>query len=67
METEGVELGVMNMRLLKKIEELTLYTIDQEKRLLKQQEKIKTLETQQAQINLLAKELQALKQAIKKD
>ncbi len=67
METNGVELGVMNMCLLKKIEELTLYTIDQEKRLLKQQEKIKTLEAQQAQIDVLAKELQALRKAIKKD
>jgi hypothetical protein len=32
-ETEGVELGEMNKLLLKKIEELTLYIIDQEKRI----------------------------------
>ncbi len=31
METNGVELGLMNMKLLEKIEELTLYTIEQEK------------------------------------
>ncbi|MBP2833274.1 hypothetical protein J8281_13855 [Aquimarina sp. U1-2] len=39
METEGVDLGIMNMKLLEKIEELTLYTIEQER-------KIKQLENQ---------------------
>jgi hypothetical protein len=33
MEKNGVELGLMNMKLLEKIEELTLYTIAQEKRI----------------------------------
>ncbi|MDO5969002.1 fibronectin type III domain-containing protein [Flavivirga aquimarina] len=33
MEANGVELGVMNMKLLEKIEELTLYILEQEKRL----------------------------------
>ncbi|MDY8138775.1 tail fiber protein [Aquimarina sp. 2201CG5-10] len=33
MEANGVELGIMNMKLLEKIEELTLYTIAQEKRI----------------------------------
>ncbi len=33
MEENGIELGVMNMLLLKKIEELTLYIIEQEKRI----------------------------------
>ncbi len=33
MEANGVELGVMNMKLLEKIEELTLYAIAQEKRI----------------------------------
>ncbi|MBD1263211.1 hypothetical protein HZY62_21675 [Maribacter polysiphoniae] len=31
MEENGVELGVMNMKLLEKIEELTLYTLQQQK------------------------------------
>ncbi len=31
METEGVDLGAMNMKLLEKVEELTLYTIQQQK------------------------------------
>ena len=39
MEANGVELGLMNMKLLEKIEELTLYTIEQEQKL-KTQENI---------------------------
>ena len=61
IKEHGFFLGDMDAKLLKKIEELTLYTIDQEKRLLEQQEKIKLLESQQARIDLLAKELQALR------
>ncbi|WP_255409462.1 LamG domain-containing protein [Aquimarina sp. I32.4] len=44
METNGVELGIMNMKLLEKIEELTLYTIDQEKKIKQQQEVNSVLE-----------------------
>lgn len=33
MEKNGVELGTMNMKLLEKIEELTLYTLEQEEKL----------------------------------
>ncbi|WP_347922491.1 hypothetical protein [Pontimicrobium sp. SW4] len=33
MEANGIELGVMNMKLLEKIEELTLYTLEQEEKL----------------------------------
>ena len=44
MEANGVELGDMNMRLLKKIEELTLYIIEQNERLEKAEEKIQQLE-----------------------
>jgi len=32
MESNGTKLGVMNMKLLEKIEELTLYTINQEEK-----------------------------------
>ena len=52
MQKEGVKLGEMNMLLLQKIEELTLYLIDQEKRLLQVeqtnqelQEQLRTLTT----------------------
>ena len=43
-ENDGIELGEMNRKLLQKIEELTLYTIQQQKELQKQKEKNSTLE-----------------------
>ncbi len=55
LETEGVELGAMNMKLLEKIEELTLYTIEQQKEiqeLKSYKNKIKELEKK---MNLLLK------------
>ena len=41
MEEYGIDLGIMNMLLLKKVEELTLYTLEQEKKI-NQLEKEKT-------------------------
>jgi hypothetical protein len=46
MEKNGVQLGEMNMLLLKKIEELTLYVIEQSELIKKQNEKIMNLEKQ---------------------
>lgn len=46
METYGVELGRMEMKLLEKIEELTLYTLQQEKMIRELKHKTKDLETQ---------------------
>ncbi|WP_228452282.1 hypothetical protein [Chryseobacterium sp. c4a] len=43
MEKEGVNVGEFQIKLLQKIEELTLYTIEQNKRLKKQEEKIEEL------------------------
>ncbi|MBO3700161.1 LamG domain-containing protein [Roseivirga sp. E12] len=43
IETAGLDLGAMDAVLLKKVEELTLYTIDQEKRIEKQNELINDL------------------------
>ena len=40
----GIDLGQMNTLLLQKVEELTLYLIDQNKKLEKQEERIKALE-----------------------
>jgi len=45
VEKEGVLLGEMNKKLLEKIEELTLYTIAQEKKIQQQNKKIKKLES----------------------
>ena len=51
METNGVDLGDMNMRLLKKIEELTLYQIE----LL---ERLEQLESKNTEIEELKKEIE---------
>ena len=60
----GVLLGEMNKNLLQKIEELTLYTIQQEKEIIKQKEEEKQqnirIENQQKQIDELKKLVQKL-------
>jgi hypothetical protein len=43
MEKNGINLGEMNMVLLKKVEELTLYLMEQNKQLQKQQKEIEQL------------------------
>jgi hypothetical protein len=48
VEKDGISLGEMNAKLLKKIEELTLHLIEQNKRLDAQE---KTINSQQQQIN----------------
>ncbi len=53
VEENGVLLGEMNKKLLEKIEELTLYTIAQDKQLREQQEINKTLETRLAKLEAL--------------
>ncbi|WP_130287477.1 tail fiber protein [Aquimarina brevivitae] len=60
LETNGVELGVMNMKLLEKIEELTLYTIAQEQKIAEQQKKIEKLEQQEEKIKELEQKLNTL-------
>ncbi len=56
---EGIALGEMNKKLLQKIEELTLYTIDQEKR-------IEELEKEKVKIKLLEDKLNTLLREVKK-
>lgn len=53
MEKEGLELGEMNIRLLQKIEELTLYIIDQKNLLEVQENKNTELEARLAKIEKL--------------
>ena len=60
MESNGVELGIMNMKLLEKIEELTLYTIKQEKELKAQQKEIELLKQQNTKIEALEAKLELL-------
>ena len=63
VEEDGIFLGEMNARLLQKIEELTLYTISQEKKIQKVEKEIEELKTQNSEI----KELKALVQKLLKD
>ena len=44
MEKDGINLSEMNMVLLKKVEELTLYLLEQNKKNIEQSERIKALE-----------------------
>ncbi len=53
----GINLGEMNAKLLQKIEELTLYTIEQEKRITLQEHKIKALSEEKTNLKTLKKEL----------
>ncbi len=58
VEKNGFFLGEMDAKLLQKIEELTLYTIEQEKKLKIQRE---SFEQQQEEINVQKKEIEKLK------
>lgn len=66
VEKNGFYLGEMDAKLLQKIEELTLYTIQQEKKLQSQDEKIKSLETQNNRIEKLEEENKKLKILLEK-
>jgi hypothetical protein len=57
MQSEGAKLGELNTKLLQKIEELTLYTIEQEK-------KIQMLETQNEEICVLKEENKIIKEQL---
>ncbi|TCP23562.1 hypothetical protein EV195_10831 [Tenacibaculum skagerrakense] len=59
VEKNGIELGEMNKKLLEKIEELTLYTIQQQK-------EIKALKKQDSKLEKLEKENQELKDRLSK-
>lgn len=54
VKEQGLNLGEMDAKLLQKIEELTLYTIEQEK-------KIKELEQSNQELQNLKKEIEELK------
>ncbi|WP_272151286.1 hypothetical protein [Tenacibaculum aiptasiae] len=58
-ENKGIELGKMNAKLLQKIEELTLYTIQQEK-------EIETLKNQKLEVGKVKKENEDLKKRLEK-
>ena len=65
VENNGFFLGEMDAKLLQKIEELTLYTIEQEKKLKTQENKINLLEKHNAKIEKQQKEIEELKALVK--
>ena len=65
VKKDGFFLGEMDAKLLQKIEELTLYTIEQEKELKKQKEEIDQLKNQNKELLKLAKEIELIKQKLK--
>lgn len=56
----GVNLGEMNAKLLEKIEELTLYTIEQNKQIKKLQDENKNLQVQSKRIEKLEKQMEQI-------
>jgi len=60
MEANGLLLKEMNLKLLEKIEELTLYTISQEKRINTLEQENNTLKEQQKRIKLLEEQMALL-------
>ena len=63
---EGISLGEMNAILLQKIEELTLYTIEQEKDLKEQKAKIVKVETQNSELKTQVENNKKLEDRINK-
>lgn len=62
MEKEGVNVGEFQIKLLQKIEELTLYAIKQERQLKDQQEKIQKLEGENSELKNVVSEIKQLKE-----
>jgi len=60
VEENGINLGEMDAKLLEKIEELTLYSIDQNKQLQKQADEIRELKKQSEELRELKKQVQEL-------
>ncbi|WP_228464821.1 hypothetical protein [Chryseobacterium antibioticum] len=62
MEKEGVNVGEFQIKLLQKIEELTLYAIEQNRQLRDQQEKIQKLEKENTDLGNAVLEIRELKE-----
>jgi hypothetical protein len=66
MQEKGISLGEMSTILLQKIEELTLYAIDQNKKVISQQEELERLKIENEKYKLLAERLSAIENTLKK-
>ncbi|TCI91492.1 hypothetical protein [Tenacibaculum sp. M341] len=64
VEENGVKIGEMNKKLLEKVEELTLYTIQQEKDLKNQEERLKKQESEIKALKKQNKEIEKLKKLV---
>lgn len=64
IEKNGIDVGVIQTTLVQKIEELTLYIIDQNKKIEEQQNKINKLESQSNQLQKLQKQVDELSKLI---
>ncbi|SFN21123.1 hypothetical protein SAMN05421594_1492 [Chryseobacterium oleae] len=64
MEKEGVNVGEFQIKLLQKIEELTLYVIEQNRQLKDQQEKIQKLETENTDLGKAVLDIKQLKEEL---
>lgn len=64
MEKEGVNVGEFQIKLLQKIEELTLYVIEQNRQLKDQQAKIQKLETENTDLGKAVLEIKQLKEEL---
>ncbi|MCT2561238.1 hypothetical protein [Chryseobacterium herbae] len=64
MEKEGVNVGEFQIKLLQKIEELTLYVIEQNRQLKNQQEKIQKLETENTDLGKTVLDIKQLKEEL---
>lgn len=65
MEKEGVNIGEFQIKLLQKIEELTLYTIEQNKQNKEQQNQIQTLQSENKDFKSLLKRVEKLEKSAK--
>nr|WP_317174671.1 hypothetical protein [Chryseobacterium antibioticum] len=66
MEKEGVNVGEFQIKLLQKIEELTLYSIEQNKHLKSQSEQIRLLKEENKALNIQAEKLEKFEKQLEK-
>ncbi|MEL7162637.1 MAG: hypothetical protein AAFN92_17905, partial [Bacteroidota bacterium] len=62
MEEEGIALAQMNVKLLQKIEELTLYAIEQEEKLRRQEKQLEGQANRLAKLELMLTQLLSRKE-----
>lgn len=66
MEKEGVNVGEFQIKLLQKIEELTLYSIDQNKQIKQQAEQLKHLKDENEALKAQSAKIEKLEQQVQK-